>query len=58
MAHVYNPSYSGGTDQENHSLKPALGEQLVRLLSGKYPTQYRAGGVAQVVECLLASTRA
>jgi hypothetical protein len=23
MAHACNPSYSGGRDQENHSLKPA-----------------------------------
>jgi hypothetical protein len=23
MSHSYNPSYSGGRDQEDHSLKPA-----------------------------------
>jgi hypothetical protein len=23
VAHAYNPSYSGGRDQEDHSLKPA-----------------------------------
>jgi hypothetical protein len=23
MAHTYNPSYSGGRDQEDHGLKPA-----------------------------------
>jgi hypothetical protein len=25
VAHVSNPSYSGGRDQEDYSLKPALG---------------------------------
>jgi hypothetical protein len=25
MAHAYKPSYSGGRDQEDHSLKPASG---------------------------------
>jgi hypothetical protein len=24
VAHTYNPSYSGGGDQEDHALKPAL----------------------------------
>jgi hypothetical protein len=24
VAHAYNPSYSGGRDKEDHSLKPAL----------------------------------
>jgi hypothetical protein len=24
VAHAYNPSYSGGRDQEDHGLKPAL----------------------------------
>jgi hypothetical protein len=26
VTHACNPSYSGGRDQEDHSLKPALGE--------------------------------
>jgi hypothetical protein len=26
IRHAYNPSYSGGRDQEDHSLKPALGK--------------------------------
>jgi hypothetical protein len=28
VAHVYNPSYSGGKDQEDHDLKPAQGNSL------------------------------
>jgi hypothetical protein len=28
MAHCYNPSYSGGRDQEDHSLKPAQANSL------------------------------
>jgi hypothetical protein len=27
---IYNPSYSGGRDQENHGSKPALGPYLKR----------------------------
>jgi spore cortex formation protein SpoVR/YcgB (stage V sporulation) len=26
VVHACNPSYSGGTDQEDHDLKPALGK--------------------------------
>jgi hypothetical protein len=29
VAHTCNPSYSGGTDQEDRSLKPAPSKQLV-----------------------------
>jgi hypothetical protein len=43
-----NPSYPGGRNQENHGPGQTVGETL----SPKYPTQKRAGGVAQVVECL------
>jgi hypothetical protein len=39
MTQAYNPSYSGGRDQEDLDSKPAQG----------YPTQYRAGRMAQVV---------
>jgi hypothetical protein len=28
VAHTYNPSYSGGRDQEDHGLKPTLSEKL------------------------------
>jgi hypothetical protein len=30
VAHAYNPSYSGDTDQEDHSLRLAPGKQLLR----------------------------
>jgi hypothetical protein len=43
VAHACNPSYSGGTDQEDHSSKPAQAN------SSQDPTQKRAGGVAQGV---------
>jgi hypothetical protein len=38
MDHIYNPSYSGGRDQEDQGLET---------LSRKNPSQKRAGGVAQ-----------
>jgi hypothetical protein len=51
VAHVYNPSYLGGRDQEDCSLRPALANSSRdRFL--KYPTQKRAGRVTQVVEHL------
>jgi hypothetical protein len=28
VAHAYNPSYSGGRDQEDHGSKPAQGNSL------------------------------
>jgi hypothetical protein len=51
VAHTYNPSYSGGRDQEAHGSKPAW-EIVQELLSRKYPTQKRASRVAQVMERL------
>jgi hypothetical protein len=42
VAHACNPSYSGGSDQEDHSFKPAQAPYLEKKLSQK-----RAGGVAQ-----------
>jgi hypothetical protein len=30
VVYAYNPSYSGGRDQENHGLKPAPGKQFAR----------------------------
>jgi hypothetical protein len=45
MAHACNPSYSGGRDQEDHSAKPAQGNNLRDPILN--PTQKRAGGVAQ-----------
>jgi hypothetical protein len=48
VAHVCNPSYSGGRDQEDLGLKPA--QQIIQeTLSQKNPSQKRAGRVAQGV---------
>jgi hypothetical protein len=50
VTHACNPSYSGGRDQEDHSLKPAPGKQFVRSYLKKpfhTPPKNRAGGVAQ-----------
>jgi hypothetical protein len=50
VAHTCNPIYSGGRDQEDHSLKPANSGQIVcKILSQKNPSRKRAGGVAQGV---------
>jgi hypothetical protein len=35
MAHTYNPSYSGGKDQEDHSWKPAQANHLRDPISKK-----------------------
>jgi hypothetical protein len=35
VAHSYNPNYSGGRNQENHSLKPAWANSLQDLISKK-----------------------
>jgi hypothetical protein len=51
VPHAYNPSNLGDRDQEDHCLRPAWTKS--ETLSQKYPTQKRAGGVAQVTECLL-----
>jgi hypothetical protein len=44
VAHVYNPSYSGSRDQEDHSSKPAWVNSSRDPISKK-----RAGGVAHGV---------
>jgi hypothetical protein len=44
VAHAYNPSYSEGRDQEDHSL---TGEIVWETLSLKNPSQKRTDGVAQ-----------
>jgi hypothetical protein len=41
VAHACNPSYSGVSNQEDHSSKPAWAK------SYRDPSQKRAGGVAQ-----------
>jgi hypothetical protein len=46
--HAYNPSYSGGKDQEDCSLKPAWANSSWDPILKK-PSQKRAGGVAQGV---------
>jgi hypothetical protein len=49
VAHACNPSYSGGSDQEDHGLKTTPGKQFARpYLGKKKPSQNRAGRVAQV----------
>jgi hypothetical protein len=45
VAHICHPSYSGGRDQEDHSLKPP-GQIVHETLFWKYPSQKIAGGVA------------
>jgi hypothetical protein len=55
VARTCNPSYSRGRDQ-NCSLRPSQANSS-QILSWKYPTQERDGGVFQVIECLPASMR-
>jgi hypothetical protein len=47
--HICNPSYLGGRDQEDHSLKPAWANSSLDPISKKSPSykKKRAGGVAQ-----------
>jgi hypothetical protein len=50
VAHTCNPSYSGGRDQEDCSLKPAWANSSQDPISKKKKTfKKRAGGVAQGV---------
>jgi hypothetical protein len=46
VAHVCNPSYSVGRDQEDHSSKPAQANSLQDSIL-KIPSQKRVGGMAQ-----------
>jgi hypothetical protein len=48
--HACNLSYSGGRDHEDRGSKPA--QVNCEILPQKYPTQERAGRMAQVVERL------
>jgi hypothetical protein len=48
VAHACNPSYSGGRDQKDLSLKPVW-QIVCETLSQKYSSQKRAVGVAQGV---------
>jgi hypothetical protein len=49
VAHVCNPSYSGGRDQEDQGSKPAWANSWRDPMS-KNPSQKRAGGVPQGVD--------
>jgi hypothetical protein len=46
VAHTYNPSYSGGRDQEGQGLKPAQTNSWQDPIS-KIPITKMAGGAAQ-----------
>jgi hypothetical protein len=43
MAHSCNPSYSGGGDQENHTLKPARAKLFWEPLSQKKKKNHKKG---------------
>jgi hypothetical protein len=48
VAHAYNPSYSGGSDQEDHGSKPAWANSLPDPVSKKKKhKKKRAGGMSQ-----------
>jgi hypothetical protein len=49
VAHTCNPSYSGGRDQEDLSLKPVKANSSERPYLEKTLHKNRAGGVAQGV---------
>jgi hypothetical protein len=50
VAQAYNPSYSGGRDQEDWGMKPAQANSSWDVpLSRKNPLQKKTGGVAQGV---------
>jgi hypothetical protein len=49
LAHAWNPSDSGGRDQEDHSSKPAWANSSVRPYLKNTHHKKRAGGVAQSV---------
>jgi hypothetical protein len=46
VAHAYNPKDSEGRDQKDRGSKPAWKNSLRDSIS-KYPSEKRAGGVAQ-----------
>jgi hypothetical protein len=47
VAHIYNPSYSGGRDQEDLDSKPAQANSSQYLISKNLITKKKAGGVVQ-----------
>jgi hypothetical protein len=53
VAHTYNPSYAAQREGGGGSWFEASPRQIIpKTHLKKYPTQIRAGGVTQVVECL------
>jgi hypothetical protein len=50
VAHICNPSYSEGKDQEDCGSQPPQAKSSSDPISKKKPTQKRAGGVAQGVD--------
>jgi hypothetical protein len=49
MAHTYNPSFSGGRDQEDCGSKPAMENSMQDPISKKNYYKKRVGGVAQAI---------
>jgi hypothetical protein len=49
VAHTYNPSYSGGRDQEDHGSKPAWANSSARPYLEKKKSYTRVGGMAHGV---------
>jgi hypothetical protein len=49
VVYACNPSYSGGRDQEDCGSKPAWANSARDSILKKYPSQKRAGEVAQGV---------
>jgi hypothetical protein len=47
VAHAFNPSYSGESNQEDHGLKPARENSLQDPIWEKNLSQKNAGGMAQ-----------
>jgi hypothetical protein len=50
VAHAYNPSYSGGSDQEGRGSEPALADSSVRPCLEKTHHKKGTGGVTQGVD--------
>jgi hypothetical protein len=47
LVHTYNPSYSGGRDQEDHGLKPSQANSLGDTILKKTHHKKGLAGVAQ-----------
>jgi hypothetical protein len=52
VTHAFNPSYSGGRDQEDHNSQPALANTSGDPNLKKPIAKNRAGGLAQEVRVL------